>query len=61
MRGPGDVYGKRQSGYPDLKIATWQDTKLIILARESAEKILSKPEKYKGLLKTTNTLDTSPN
>lgn len=39
-RGPGEVYGTRQSGIPDLKVASLSDTRLIKETREAAEKIL---------------------
>lgn len=41
LRGPGEVYGTRQHGFPELKIASFSDTKLIRQAREAAEEILS--------------------
>lgn len=50
LRGPGEVFGTKQHGYPDLKIASWQDTSLIRQTREAAEKIFRTPEKYKKLL-----------
>src|SRR3989339_13825 len=39
MRGPGEVYGKMQSGMTELKFATMQDGELIKLAREVARGI----------------------
>jgi len=39
MRGPGEVYGKMQSGMGELKFATMQDGELIKLAREVARGI----------------------
>ena len=41
LRGPGDVYGKLQSGYPEFKIADVFDTELLQIARNEAEKILN--------------------
>ncbi|MBI5037329.1 MAG: ATP-dependent DNA helicase RecG [Candidatus Kerfeldbacteria bacterium] len=41
MRGPGEVYGLRQSGFPELKIATLTDLPLIMLAKSMAEEILT--------------------
>ena len=40
LRGSGEVYGVRQSGFPDLKCADLTDTELISTAREWAKKIL---------------------
>ncbi|MEK7528354.1 MAG: ATP-dependent DNA helicase RecG [Patescibacteria group bacterium] len=42
MRGPGEVYGVRQSGIPDLHMATFGDVKLIKESRAVAEKIIEK-------------------
>ncbi len=42
LRGPGEVYGIRQSGIPDLKLASLTDTKAIEKARASADKIIQK-------------------
>jgi ATP-dependent DNA helicase RecG len=40
MRGPGEYFGTRQSGLPDLRVAKLTDTKLIALAKDEAEGIL---------------------
>ncbi|MBI2451177.1 MAG: ATP-dependent DNA helicase RecG [Parcubacteria group bacterium] len=40
LRGPGDLAGVRQSGLPDLAMASLKDIDLIKMARESALKIL---------------------
>lgn len=59
LRGPGEVYGIRQSGIPDLKMANLMDVDAIIEAREAAEELLKKDltlEKYpvlKALLEKT--------
>ena len=37
LRGPGDFFGTRQSGLPELKVARLADTKLLTEAREQAE------------------------
>jgi len=57
LRGPGEVYGTRQHGFPNLKVASFTDILLISQAREAAEKTLkanlfnhflqSRLEKYK--------------
>jgi ATP-dependent DNA helicase RecG len=39
MRGPGEFFGTRQSGLPDLKLVKLSDTKLLELARQEARSI----------------------
>jgi len=41
IRGPGEVYGTRQHGIPDLKMASLTDVALIKKARGQAEEILA--------------------
>jgi ATP-dependent DNA helicase RecG len=40
LRGPGEFFGTRQSGTPDLKIAQLADTRLLHAANHEAQKIL---------------------
>lgn len=40
LRGPGEFFGTRQSGTPDLKVAQLADTRLLHAARSAAEAIL---------------------
>jgi len=40
IRGPGEVYGLRQSGLADLKMASIMDGRTISMAREKAQEIL---------------------
>ena len=40
LRGPGEFFGTRQSGLPDLRMARLTDTKLLNMAREEAEKTM---------------------
>jgi len=50
MRGPGEFFGTRQSGIPDLRMAKLSDVKILELARSQAEALfqvdpgLKKPE-----------------
>ncbi len=50
LRGPGDFFGTRQSGIPELRVATLADTRLLEEARKQAEWLwatdpyLQKPE-----------------
>jgi ATP-dependent DNA helicase RecG len=40
MRGPGEFFGTRQAGVPDLRVASLLDTRLIELARSEATRLL---------------------
>lgn len=40
IRGPGEIYGAKQSGIPDLKMASFSDSETILLARIAAQKII---------------------
>jgi len=42
LRGPGDYFGTRQSGLPDLRMARLTDTDILALAREEARTILDR-------------------
>ena len=37
LRGPGEVFGTKQHGFPELKIASWDDIELIRAAKKVAE------------------------
>jgi ATP-dependent DNA helicase RecG len=54
IRGPGEVYGLRQSGLPDLKMASIMDGRTIMDAREKAKEVLEKDPELNSypLLKT---------
>ena len=45
LRGPGEVYGVRQSGVPDMKFADLRDTDKIAEIREDIENYLQSQEK----------------
>ncbi len=49
MRGPGDIFGTKQHGVPDLKIASWSDAELIKETRKVAEEALANKEKFEKL------------
>jgi ATP-dependent DNA helicase RecG len=42
FRGPGEVYGTRQSGMPDLQMATLNDLELINLTKKEAQEFMEK-------------------
>ena len=42
QRGPGDYFGTRQSGLPDLRMARITDTDLLSLARQEAQSLLNR-------------------
>jgi ATP-dependent DNA helicase RecG len=42
LRGPGEFFGTRQSGLPDLKLVKLTDTRLLELARQEAQLIFEK-------------------
>lgn len=41
IRGPGEFFGTRQSGEPELKLVNVNDRDLLLVAREQAEKLLA--------------------
>jgi ATP-dependent DNA helicase RecG len=49
MRGPGEIYGTMQHGFPELKIASFSDFDLINRARQAAQWALDKLESYPKL------------
>jgi ATP-dependent DNA helicase RecG len=59
IRGPGEIFGIKQSGIPDLKMASLTDSITINLAREAAKEIITEdPElnKYPLLAEKINEL-----
>jgi len=40
IRGPGEFFGTRQSGEPELKLVNMNDRDLLMTARQQAEKVL---------------------
>lgn len=59
MRGPGEIFGTLQSGFPELKIASWSNYELIKETKDLAEHVISRPERFSGLIKNLN-LSTIP-
>lgn len=50
LRGPGELFGTKQHGFHELKIASWKDTKLIKLAKSVADDAFKNPKIYNKLL-----------
>jgi len=46
LRGPGEVFGTKQHGFAELKIASWQDKGLIRKAKNIAEEAIENPKKF---------------
>lgn len=49
LRGPGELFGTSQHGFPELRIAEWSEIDLIKKARSIAEDAFENPQKYKKL------------
>jgi ATP-dependent DNA helicase RecG len=59
LRGPGEIYGSRQHGVLDLRLADIGDVKLLALTRDLAHKFLQKPSalvRYPCLMARINAL-----
>jgi ATP-dependent DNA helicase RecG len=48
LRGPGEFFGTRQSGLPDLKMAKLSDVALLELARNEAIKLFEKDKRLEN-------------
>lgn len=46
LRGPGEIFGTSQSGFPELKAASWADFELIKMAKDTAHDVVGNPKKY---------------
>lgn len=49
MRGPGEIYGTAQHGFPDLRVASFTDLDLIQQTHQAAELVIDQLEKYPAL------------
>lgn len=54
FRGPGEIYGVKQSGYMNLKIAEITDSKLILQTRQAAQSVINNLKKYPKLQEIVN-------
>ncbi len=61
LRGPGEIFGTRQHGFPELKIASWQDTELIKKAREIAQEAINSRSKFQKLFQKLESQNITPN
>lgn len=50
MRGPGEIFGTAQSGFPELKIASWNNYGLIKDAKDVAEGVIKNPKEFPLLI-----------
>jgi ATP-dependent DNA helicase RecG len=51
-RGPGEVYGLKQSGIPAFKVASITDIKLLLKCRDAAKKLFDNdPERIESIKK----------
>jgi ATP-dependent DNA helicase RecG len=46
IRGPGEIFGTAQSGFPELKVASWNNFPLLKKAKDVASDIIKNPGKY---------------
>lgn len=51
LRGPGEIFGTAQHGFPELKIAKWHDIELIKSAKEVAATAFDNPDNFPQLFK----------
>ncbi len=54
IRGPGEIFGTAQSGFPELKVASWSNFALIKKAKDVADDIINNPSRYPKIGKLAN-------
>ena len=54
LRGPGEIFGTAQSGFPELRVASWNNYPLIKKAKDTASDIIYNPAKYPKIGKLAN-------
>jgi len=52
IRGPGEIFGTQQSGFAELKIASWTDSVLIKKIKDLADDVVKNPKKYPVVTKS---------
>jgi len=50
IRGPGEIFGLRQSGYSELRIARWTDMDLIKLTKSFSQQVVDHQDQYPEVL-----------
>ncbi len=60
IRGPGEIYGTRQHGYPELKVADYNDLKLIEATRQAAKQIIAKSPNLSKYPELKSSIQTNP-
>ena len=61
LRGPGEIFGTKQHGFPELRIASWQDAELIKMTKSLAQQVLKNQKRYKKLSSRFNKNQILPN
>ncbi len=54
LRGPGEIFGTLQSGFSELKIAAWNDHKLIKRIKDLADEIVKNSKKFPEITRMFN-------
>ena len=61
LRGPGEIFGIKQHGFPELKIASWSDIVLIKIAKEIAEAAIDNPKLFPRIINAKTSENIVPN